>query len=79
MKQYLVGVGAECQLRREIEIHSRLRHPHVIQFYTWFYDAVKHRIWLFLRNVGFHLFGFGICFERRCVFRIESATTLSSK
>lgn len=31
--------GAEAHVRREIEVHSRLRHPSVIGFYGWFHDS----------------------------------------
>lgn len=41
-KKYLIAVGAECQLRREIEIQSRLRHPHVLKLHTWFHDEVEN-------------------------------------
>ena len=37
-KQYMVTHKAECQLRREVDIQSRLKHPHIIQLYTWFHD-----------------------------------------
>ncbi|CAI5512386.1 unnamed protein product [Closterium sp. Naga37s-1] len=30
--------GLEEQLRREIEIHAHLRHPHVLRLYGYFYD-----------------------------------------
>ena len=33
--------GAVHQLRREIEIHSRLQHPHVVRMYAYFHDATR--------------------------------------
>lgn len=36
----------EKQLLREIEIQSRLKHPHILRLYTWFHDS--HKIYLAL-------------------------------
>ncbi|KAM3518416.1 hypothetical protein NHJ13051_008196 [Beauveria bassiana] len=38
-KDEVTAEGAEAHVRREIEVHSRLRHPAVIGFYGWFHDA----------------------------------------
>ena len=40
-KSQLVESGAVHQLRREVEIQSRLRHPNVLQLYGYFHDAVR--------------------------------------
>ncbi|KAI1200943.1 serine/threonine-protein kinase [Nemania serpens] len=45
-KDEIVREGAEVHVRREIEVHSNLRHPGVLGFYGWFHDA--HRIFLIL-------------------------------
>lgn len=38
--------GAEVHVRREIEVHSNLRHPGILGFYNWFHDS--RRIFLIL-------------------------------
>ncbi|KPM36134.1 Serine/threonine-protein kinase ark1 [Neonectria ditissima] len=38
--------GAEVHVRREIEVHSHLRHPGILAFHTWFHDS--RRIFLIL-------------------------------
>ena len=38
--------GSEKQLLREVEIQSRLKHPHILRLYTWFHD--ERRIYLAL-------------------------------
>ncbi|VDO03293.1 unnamed protein product [Rodentolepis nana] len=40
-KKQLVKGGMEHQLRREIEIMCHLRHPHILQLYTYFHDSNK--------------------------------------
>jgi len=40
-KQRLVQHKVEHQLRREIEIQSRLRHPNILRLYGFFHDAEK--------------------------------------
>jgi aurora kinase len=37
---------AEVHVRREIEVHSNLRHPGILGFYNWFHDS--RRIYLIL-------------------------------
>ncbi|OAA63168.1 Protein kinase-like domain protein [Cordyceps fumosorosea ARSEF 2679] len=38
-KEEITAEGAEAHVRREIEVHSRLRHPSVIGFHGWFHDS----------------------------------------
>ncbi len=38
-KQALVDEGAVRQFQREVEIHCRLQHPHIIRMYAYFHDA----------------------------------------
>ncbi|TQV95193.1 serine/threonine protein kinase [Cordyceps javanica] len=38
-KDEVAAEGAEAHVRREIEVHSQLRHPAVIGFYGWFHDS----------------------------------------
>lgn len=45
-KQFLVENNLECQLQREIEIQSNVRHPNVLRLYAWFHD--HHQIFLVL-------------------------------
>lgn len=45
-KSQLQSAGVEHQLRREIEIQSHLRHPHVLRLYGYFHD--KTRVYLIL-------------------------------
>jgi serine/threonine protein kinase len=33
--------GFEAQIRREIEIHSRLDHPNVLKMYGYFWDDIN--------------------------------------
>merc|ERR1719272_1071327 len=40
-KNQLQKAGVEHQLRREIEIQSHLRHPHILRLYGYFYDATR--------------------------------------
>ncbi|VDN16048.1 unnamed protein product [Dibothriocephalus latus] len=40
-KEQLVKSGVEHQLRREIEIMCHLRHPNILQLYTYFHDNSK--------------------------------------
>lgn len=45
-KSQIVKCHVEHQIRREVEIMCHLRHPHVLQLYTYFWD--KKRIYLVL-------------------------------
>ncbi|XP_077293908.1 aurora kinase B-like [Arctopsyche grandis] len=45
-KKELVDYSIERQVLREIEIQSRLKHPHILRMYTWFHD--DSRIYLAL-------------------------------
>ncbi|XP_035916652.1 aurora kinase B-like [Anopheles stephensi] len=45
-KSQLTKWNVEKQLLREIEIQSRLKHPHILRLYTWFHD--DRRIYLAL-------------------------------
>lgn len=45
-KQELQNSGCERQVLREIEIQSRLKHPHILRLMTWFHD--QERIYLAL-------------------------------
>ena len=40
-KSQLQKNGVEHQLRREIEIQSHLRHPHILRLYGYFYDSTR--------------------------------------
>jgi len=40
-KSQLVNNGVENQLRREIEIQSHMRHPHILRLFGWFHDPKK--------------------------------------
>ncbi|KAF2491145.1 serine/threonine-protein kinase [Lophium mytilinum] len=40
-KAQIASEGDENLVRREIEIHSKLSHPGILKFYTWFYDATR--------------------------------------
>jgi aurora kinase len=39
-KSQLQQSQVEHQLRREVEIQSHLRHPHILRLYGYFYDQV---------------------------------------
>ncbi|KAH9898704.1 serine/threonine-protein kinase [Xylariomycetidae sp. FL2044] len=45
-KQEIAREGAELHVRREVEVHSHLRHPGILGFYGWFHDA--RRVFLIL-------------------------------
>lgn len=45
-KRQIRKEGSESHVRREVEIHSRLKHPNVLRFFNWFHD--KDRIILAL-------------------------------
>ena len=51
-KGALARAGAAHLLRREIEVHSRLRHPHVLPFLGCFHDATRVYIALALASGG---------------------------
>ena len=40
-KSQLQKANVEHQLRREIEIQSHLRHPHILRLYGYFYDETR--------------------------------------
>lgn len=43
-KAAIVAEGVERQFRREVEVHSRLKHPNIIQMYACFQDET-HCAW----------------------------------
>jgi aurora kinase len=45
-KKEIESAKIERQLRREVEIQSRLRHPNILRLYGYFYDA--KRVYLIL-------------------------------
>ncbi len=45
-KSQLSKAGVEHQLRREVEIQSHLRHPHILRLYGYFYD--ENRVYLIM-------------------------------
>uniref|UniRef100_A0A1A7WE64 non-specific serine/threonine protein kinase n=1 Tax=Iconisemion striatum TaxID=60296 RepID=A0A1A7WE64_9TELE len=45
-KSQMETEGVEHQLRREIEIQARLRHPNILRFYNYFHD--RKRVYLIL-------------------------------
>ncbi|KAI1828350.1 serine/threonine-protein kinase [Xylaria intraflava] len=45
-KEEIIREKAEIHVRREIEVHSNLRHPGILGFYGWFHDS--RRIFLIL-------------------------------
>ncbi|KAI0402129.1 serine/threonine-protein kinase [Xylaria palmicola] len=45
-KEEIAQAKVETHVRREIEVHSNLRHPGILTFYGWFHDL--HRIFLVL-------------------------------
>eukprot|EP01068_Selenidium_serpulae_P001357 Selendium_serpulae@DN148_c0_g1_i1.p1 len=45
-KAQVLKAASELQLRREIEIHTHLRHPNILQIYGWFHT--QSRIYLIL-------------------------------
>ena len=47
-KSQLIKAQVEHQLRREIEIQSHLRHPHILRLFGYFHDETK--IYLILEN-----------------------------
>jgi len=49
-KKQLIQAKVEHQLRREIEIQTRLRHPNVLRLFGYFHD--KERIFLILEFAG---------------------------
>ncbi|KAI4888374.1 hypothetical protein NFI96_010907 [Prochilodus magdalenae] len=40
-KSQMEKEGVEHQLRREIEIHSHLKHPNILRFYNYFHDSTR--------------------------------------
>ena len=51
-KKQLQQYDVEHQLRREIEIQSHLRHPHILRLYGYFYDAERVYIILEFASQG---------------------------
>jgi len=49
-KKQLITAGVEHQLKREVEIQSHLRHPHILRLYGYFYDA--SRVYLITEFAG---------------------------
>ena len=83
-KQYMVAHKAECQLRREVEIQSRLKHPHIIQLYTWFHDKAHTHpslVVLLLTEgwTGLRVPRFGVRPEGRCFFGSEKESDVRSE
>ncbi|KAI0450745.1 serine/threonine-protein kinase [Xylaria acuta] len=55
-KESITRAGNERHVRREIEVHSQLRHPGILNFYGWFHDS--SRIVMILEYaIGGELFG----------------------
>lgn len=40
-KEQIQKESMECQLRREIEVQSQLRHPNIVRLYGYFYDSTR--------------------------------------
>lgn len=38
-KRALIEEGALRQFQREVEIHCRVQHPHIVRMYAYFHDA----------------------------------------
>lgn len=65
-KSELTKGRVERQVLREIEIQSRLKHPHILRLYTWFHDekriylalemASQGELYKHLRKSPFHRF-----------------------
>lgn len=51
-KSELVKGRVEKQFLREVEIQSRLKHPHILRLFTWFHDDRKIYIALELASQG---------------------------
>ena len=51
-KQKLLNEGAVRQLQREVEIHSRLFHPHIVRMYAYFHDAESAYLLLEFGELG---------------------------
>lgn len=51
-KDYVRSERVEGQVRRELEIHSNLRHPNIIRLYTWFQDETRIFLVLEYANYG---------------------------
>lgn len=51
-KSELAKGRVEKQLLREVEIQSRLKHPHILRLYTWFHDERKIYIALEMASRG---------------------------
>ena len=51
-KQALLDEGAVRQFQREVEIHSRLFHPHIVRMFAYFHDAESCYLLLELAELG---------------------------
>lgn len=51
-KKGLIEEDAVRQYQREVEIHSRLRHPHIVRMYAYFHDAASCYLLLELAELG---------------------------
>jgi len=51
-KDYIRSEHVEGQVRRELEIHSNLRHPNIVRLYTWFQDETRIFLVLEYANYG---------------------------
>ncbi|KAK7871095.1 hypothetical protein R5R35_010459 [Gryllus longicercus] len=56
MKSEISRSNVECQVLREIEIQSKLRHPNILHFFTFFHDSRKIYLVLEYAALG-ELFG----------------------
>lgn len=78
----MVAARAECQLRREVEIQAHLKHPHILQLYTWFHDQVQFNPrfpFVQICDVGICVSCVGVCAKGRCVYRVETMQSIQSK
>ncbi|OCF33900.1 AUR protein kinase [Kwoniella heveanensis CBS 569] len=50
LKDQVISRGVQTQVRREIEVMQKLRHPNIIRLYGWFHDST--RILLMLEFAG---------------------------
>jgi aurora kinase, other len=44
-KQSILQYGVVQQLRREVEIQSRLNHPNILRLVGYFHDTVRKLLW----------------------------------
>uniref|UniRef100_K3X6A5 Protein kinase domain-containing protein n=1 Tax=Globisporangium ultimum (strain ATCC 200006 / CBS 805.95 / DAOM BR144) TaxID=431595 RepID=K3X6A5_GLOUD len=50
VKEQLKAAGVAHQLKKEVEIHSRIRHKNILPLYATFQDAT--RVYLVLKYAG---------------------------